>query len=144
MDAGKTATREAIQVAAEAAARPATRAAARAVIKETAKEVGEVTGEVVAKTTGKSAGAIIGKAVGRAIPFLNFGFAIWDTVEGGRAAYAIATGTSEERSLREKIKQLKQEANKIVVKIYNFYAVKEKPMLPHCAIPFLDVKLEDE
>ena len=144
MDAGKTATREAIQAAAEAAARPAARTAARAIIKEAAKEVGAVTGEVAAKTTGKSAGAIIGKTLGRAIPFLNFGFAIWDTVEGGKAAYDIASGTSEEQTLREKIKQLKQEANKIVVRIYNFYADKEKPQLPHYAIPFPDVKLEDE
>ena len=148
---GKCATKEGAKALAKAAARPAARAAGRAILKGSVKAAGEFTGKtaakaagkatgITAKTTGKSAGAAIGKAIGKSLPLLNFGFAAWDTYECVQGGIELANGCEEEKILKDKMQQLKEEANKIVKDIYNYFASEETMKLTLLEIPFPECK----
>ncbi len=133
--AGKSASKDGadfskdkLKVAAQAATYPVSKILVKRFLKNGAKGVGKVAGVV--------AGKAAGKAVGRSIPLLNIGFAVWDTVDGVNAGVQMATGSEEENQLRQKIKSLKEEANTLVLKVYNYFADKERPRMPELDFPF--------
>ncbi len=147
---GKSATKEGARLAAEAAALPAARAAGRVVLKDSVKATGKTMGEVAAiaagettgiagKTTGKSAVAVLDQVLGKSLPLLSFGFAVWDIYMEMEADWDLKHGTKEEIALRAKIKELKEEANKVVDKIYNFFVDDEMLTLDPMPVPFPDL-----
>lgn len=106
---------------------------ARPVIKATGqclKAGTRALGTTLVKTGGKSTVKAIGKSVGKALPLLSFGFAVWDTVETAIAGVELYQGPHEEHNVRKKVLELKEEANRIVIWIYNHFAAEEMFQLP--------------
>ncbi len=80
----------------------------------TVKVAGLTAGEVTAVAGGKAASRSLGKSIGRLVPFLNLGFAAWDTNEAVKAGLEISTGSETESIVRANVEELKKEANRIV------------------------------
>lgn len=74
--------------------------------------------------------------IGNTLPFLNLGAAAMDAYEGFKAGWDIISGMYEEKLLRKKIEELKSEANKIVVNIYNPISSQETLKFPPIDTPF--------
>ena len=83
---------------------------------------------------GKATGVTIGKVFGKAIPLLNIPILALDTYDTITGSMDLHNGPDEERALREKMKELEEEANK-VVKTYNYYAEHTESMLPVTCLP---------
>lgn len=111
---------------------PAAREAGRKVIEEstksTAKNVGGVINDVVGTTS-----AFIGETLVNTLPLF---FAGWNVYEACQASSDIAEGSKEEKFLRRKIQELKQEANTIVDDIFNAFAAEERRELQRIDTPF--------
>ena len=96
----------------------ATVRAAKSAGKSIAKESVSMTGDVLEAGGWRLISTGI-QVANKLLPLVNFGFAVWDTVESVKAGYDIAWGCKEEMILREKIEQLKVEANSIINEIFN-------------------------
>ncbi len=129
------AAKESVKAMTLVAARPVAETAAKTVMKKKSVQISAAATKIAAKSAGKSTGAAVAKVITKSLPFLNFGLVALDTYETYKAGKDLAYGSSEENMLRNKIEELKDEANKIVIEIYNYLA---EPIqgLPHIVPPF--------
>lgn len=94
-------------------------------------------GSFAKSVAGEPAESVVG-IVGGCVPLLNFVFAAWDGYEAIKARTDIAEGTEQEKFLKQKILELEEETNRIVVKIFNVFADAERRDLRCIDIPFPD------
>ena len=95
---GKATAEAAVKALAETSTTEAAVSAAKAAAKSAAKEVVDASLKAVGKFITESGWKVTGKIAGKlgedVIPFLNAGFAVWDTVEGIKAGKELAAGES--------------------------------------------------
>ena len=108
-----------------AAVETATANAARSAGKSIAKESVNMTGEVLDAGGWRLISTSL-QVANKLLPLVNFWFAIWDATECVKAGRDIAWGSNEEKILRDKIEQLKDEANTIIDEIFNPTVSKNK------------------
>ncbi len=111
--------KESVKAMTLVAARPVAETAANAVMKKKAVQISATATKIAAKSAGQSTGAAVAKVI-TSLPLLNFGLVALVTYMTYKAGKDLACGSSEENLLRNKIKELKDEANKIVTDIYNY------------------------
>lgn len=107
------------------------------------KNAGKAAGEAAVKTITTDGTdlynpyvAVIGNVSESIFLLLNFVFAAWYVYDTVQVVRTLVWGSQEETALQDKVLELKKEANKVVDKIYNYYADQEMPQMEHIEVPF--------
>lgn len=108
----------------------------------TAKSALEKSIETTVKTTSEAGKSSVKSFLGtatKALPYVNAACAVYDGYQTYKAGKELADGTDEEKQLRQRIKELKKEANTIV-QIYNSFTRNRTLELRHplIGIPFCE------